>query len=93
MALTPEMAPNIYRIWIFAEWANLQFNHFLVRGDDEPLLFPAGLPGDARGSARSNLETPNVFDLRHISFSHFESDGVWFAQRVVSPRPQNRLLA
>jgi hypothetical protein len=57
MALTPEIAPNTYRIWIFAEWTNLQFNHFLVRRDDEPLLFHAGLPGDARGSARSNLET------------------------------------
>ena len=42
MAVTTEIAPNIYRISIFAEWANLQFNHFLVK-DDEPLLFHTGL--------------------------------------------------
>jgi hypothetical protein len=41
MAITTEIAPNVYRISIFAEWANLQFNHFLVK-DDEPLLFHTG---------------------------------------------------
>ena len=44
MAVTTEIAPNIYRISIFAEWGNLQFNHFLVK-DDEPLLFHTGLRG------------------------------------------------
>jgi hypothetical protein len=37
MAITAEIAPNIYRISIFAQRLNLQFNHFLVK-DDEPLL-------------------------------------------------------
>jgi hypothetical protein len=44
MAVTTEIAPNIYRISIFAQWGNLQFNHFLVK-DDEPLLFHTGLRG------------------------------------------------
>jgi hypothetical protein len=44
MSVITEIAPNIYRVSIFAEWANLQFNHFLVK-DDEPLLFHAGLRG------------------------------------------------
>ena len=42
MAVISEIAPNIYRISIFAQWGNLQFNHFLVK-DDEPLLFHTGL--------------------------------------------------
>jgi len=44
MAVITEIAPNIYRVSIFAQWANLQFNHFLVK-DDEPLLFHTGLRG------------------------------------------------
>ncbi len=28
MAVTTEIAANIYRILIFAQWGNLQFNHF-----------------------------------------------------------------
>jgi hypothetical protein len=44
MAVTTEIAPNPYRISIFAERGNLQFNHFLVK-DDEPLLFHTGLRG------------------------------------------------
>jgi hypothetical protein len=39
MAATTEIAPDIYRISIFAEWGNLQFNHFLLK-DDEPFLGP-----------------------------------------------------
>ena len=42
MAVTTEIAPDVYRIWIFAQWGNFQFNHFLVK-DDEPLLFHTGL--------------------------------------------------
>jgi flavorubredoxin len=73
MAVTTEIAPDIYRISIFAPWGNLQFNHFLVK-DDEPLLFHTGLRGihaEVR-NAVSALIHPS--ELRHISFSHFESD-------------------
>jgi hypothetical protein len=51
MAVITEIAPNIYRISIFAQWANLQFNHFLVK-DDEPLLYHTGLRGCTRKFAR-----------------------------------------
>jgi flavorubredoxin len=73
MATTTEIAPDIYRISIYAQWGDLQFNHFLVK-DDEPLLYHTGLRGmhaEIR-EAVSKLIKPS--DLRHISFSHFESD-------------------
>jgi flavorubredoxin len=73
VAVTTEIAPNIYRISIFAEWANLQFNHFLVK-DDEPLLFHTGLRGMHAEIREAVARLINLSELRHISFSHFESD-------------------
>ncbi len=73
MAVTTEIAPNVYRISIFAEWANLQFNHFLVK-DDEPLLFHTGLRGMHAEIREAVSKLINLSELRHISFSHFESD-------------------
>jgi len=73
MAVTTEIAPNIYRISIFAEWANLQFNHFLIK-DDEPLLFHTGLRGMHAEIREAVSKVMNVSELRHIGFSHFESD-------------------
>src|ERR1700733_5688688 len=73
MAVTTEIAPNIYRISIFAPWANLQFNHFLVK-NDEPLLFHTGLRGMHAEIREAVSRLINLSDLRHISFSHFESD-------------------
>ncbi|MDE3178848.1 MAG: MBL fold metallo-hydrolase [Acidobacteriota bacterium] len=73
MTTTTEIAPDVYRISIYAPWANLQFNHFLIK-DDEPLLFHTGLRGmfaEVRDAASKLIE---ISDLRHISFSHFESD-------------------
>ena len=51
----------------------MQFNHFLVR-DEEPLLFHAGLKGmfPALREAVAKLIDPAT--LRHIAWSHFESD-------------------
>jgi flavorubredoxin len=73
MALISEIAPDIFRISVFAPWANLQLNHFLVK-DDEPLLFHTGLRG-MHGEIREAVsKIISVSDLRHISFSHFESD-------------------
>jgi hypothetical protein len=43
-AVISEIAASIFRISIFAQRCNLQFNHFLVK-DDEPLLFDIGLRG------------------------------------------------
>ncbi len=73
MAAIHEIAPDVYRISIYASWANLQFNHFLIK-DDEPLLFHTGLRGmfsEVRDAVTRLISLP---DLRHISFSHFESD-------------------
>ena len=73
MAKTTEIAPNIYRISVYAQWADMQFNHFLVK-DDEPLLFHTGLRGMHAEIREAVSKLINVSDLRHISFSHFESD-------------------
>jgi flavorubredoxin len=73
MAVISEIAPNIYRISIFAQWGNLQFNHFLVK-DDEPLLFHTGLRGMHAEIREAVSKLISLSELRHISFSHFESD-------------------
>lgn len=73
MAVISEIAPNIFRISIFAQMGNLQFNHFLVK-DDEPLLFHTGLRGMHAEIREAVSKLINVSELRHISFSHFESD-------------------
>ncbi len=73
MAKISEIAPNVYRISIYAQAGDLQFNHFLVK-DDEPLLFHTGLRGMHAEIREAVSRLIDVSDLRHISFSHFESD-------------------
>lgn len=73
MAKTTEIAPNVYRISIYAQVADLQFNHFLVL-DDEPLLFHTGLRRMHAELREAVSRLIKLSDLRHISFSHFESD-------------------
>ena len=73
MASITEIAPNTYRISTYAEWAHLQFNHFLII-DDEPLLFHTGLRGMHAEIREAVSKLINLSELRHISFSHFESD-------------------
>src|SRR5579862_5272060 len=73
MAVISEIAPNIFRISIFAQLGNLQFNHFLVK-DDEPMLFHTGLRGMHAEIREAVSKLINLSELRHISFSHFESD-------------------
>ncbi len=68
-----EIAPDVYRISVFAEAFDLQFNHFLVK-DDEPLLYHTGLRGmhaEIRAAVSGIIP---LASLRHIGFSHFESD-------------------
>jgi flavorubredoxin len=73
MPSTTEIAPEVYRIAVYVPEINLEFSHFLVR-DEEPLLFHAGLRGmfPTLREEVSRLIEPSK--LRHISFSHFESD-------------------
>ena len=73
MAVTTEIAPNLYRISVFAPWGNLQFNHFLVK-DEEPLLFHTGLRRMHEEIREAVRRLINLAELRYISFSHFESD-------------------
>jgi flavorubredoxin len=73
MTRIDEIAPDLYRISVYAEAFDLQFNHFLVR-DEEPLLFHTGMRG-MFPQVREALST--VIDpatLRWISWSHFEVD-------------------
>jgi hypothetical protein len=44
MARIDEIAPDLYRVSIYAPQFDLQFNHFLIK-DDEPLLFHTGMGG------------------------------------------------
>jgi len=73
MAIITEIAPNIYRISIFVQSGNLQFNHFLVK-DDEPVLFHTGLRRMHVEIREAVSKLINLSALLHISFSHFESD-------------------
>lgn len=75
MTTIDEISPDVFRIGLYAEAFDLQFNHFLVR-DEEPLLHHAGMRGmfpDLR-EAVSKLIDPST--LCWISFSHFEVDEV-----------------
>lgn len=73
MTTIDEIAPDLFRLSLYVPDIDMQFNHFLVR-DEEPLLFHAGLksmfPALREGVAR--LIDPEK--LRHIAWSHFESD-------------------
>jgi flavorubredoxin len=73
MTIIHEIAPDLFRLSIYVPAIDMQFNHFLVR-DDEPLLFHAGLKGmfPALREAVASLIDPAK--LRHIAWSHFESD-------------------
>ena len=68
-----EIAPDLYRISIFAPQFNIQFNHFLIK-DDEPLLYHAGLKGmfPLLHEAIKTLIDPKL--IRWIGFSHYEVD-------------------
>jgi len=73
MSNISEIAPDVYRVSIYAPWAELQFNHFLVK-DDEPLLYHTGLRGMFPEVREAVSKILPVTEIRHIGFSHFESD-------------------
>src|SRR5215469_5911468 len=54
---------------------DMQFNHFLVR-DEEPLLFHAGLKGMFPALREAVAKIIDPAKLRHIPWSHFESDEI-----------------
>ncbi|MEQ8791671.1 MAG: MBL fold metallo-hydrolase [Pirellulaceae bacterium] len=73
MTAIDEIAPDVFRLSLYVPELDMQFNHFLVR-DEEPLLFHAGLKAmfPALREAVATLIDPAA--LRHIAWSHFESD-------------------
>ena len=73
MANITEIAENIYRISIYAESFDLQFNHFLVK-DEEPLLYHAGMKGMFPDLHDAVAKIIKPSELRWISWSHFEVD-------------------
>lgn len=73
MAKIDEIAPDVYRVSIFAAPINLQFNHFLIK-DDEPLLFHAGYKGMFPEMKEAVAKILDPSKIRWIGFSHFESD-------------------
>lgn len=73
--MTPihEIAPDLFRISVYVPEFDMQFNHFLVR-DEEPLLFHAGLRAMFPALREAIGTLINPASLRHIAWSHFESD-------------------
>src|SRR5690349_841711 len=70
-----EIAPDLFRLSVYVPDFDMQFNHFLVR-DEEPLLFHAGFKRmfPILRDAVGKLIDPTK--LRHVAWSHFESDEV-----------------
>jgi flavorubredoxin len=68
-----EIAPDIYRLSIYAPDFNLQFNHFLIK-DDEPMLYHAGMRQMFPALLEAVKKIINPSDIRWIGFSHFEVD-------------------
>lgn len=73
MVSTTEISQDVYRISVFVPEIDLEFSHFLVK-DDEPLLFHAGLRGMFPILRDELSRIIDISKLRHIGFSHFESD-------------------
>ncbi len=73
MTAIHEIAPDLFRLSRYVPEIDMQFNHFLVR-DEEPLLFHTGSKAmfPALRDAVATLIDPS--QLRHIAWSHFESD-------------------
>jgi flavorubredoxin len=73
MTHVTEIAADVYRVSVFVPEINLQFNHFLVR-DDQPLLFHTGLRAMYPMVRDAVARVIDPATIRHIGFSHFESD-------------------
>lgn len=73
MTVINEIAPDIFRLSIYVPEFDMQFNHFLVR-DEESLLFHAGLKGMFPSLLEAVATLIDPVTLRHIAWSHFESD-------------------
>lgn len=75
MTTIDEISPDVYRISLFVEQFDLQFNHFLIK-DEEPLLYHAGMRGMFPELLEAVTKLIDPATLRWISWSHFEVDEV-----------------
>jgi len=91
MAVISEIAPDVFRISVFAQRGNVQFNHFLVM-DDEPLLYHTGLRGMYAEVREAVASLVDVSRLRHIGFSHFESDECGSLNEWLSAAPHSDVI-
>jgi len=73
MTAINEIAPDLFRISVYVPAFDMQFNHFLVR-DEEPLLFHAGFKGMFPVLREAVASLIDATTLRHVGWSHFESD-------------------
>jgi flavorubredoxin len=81
MARIDEIAPDLYRLSIYAPQFDLQFNHFLIN-DDEPLLFHTGMRRMFPEVRDAVAQLIDPAALRWISWSHFEVDECGALKRV-----------
>lgn len=70
---TTEIAPDVYRISVYVEGMNLQFNHFLII-DEQPMLYHAGMKQMFPLLREAVQKIIDPAKLRWIGFSHFEVD-------------------
>ena len=68
-----EIAPDVYRIGLYAQENDLQFNFFLVR-DEQPLLFTTGFRFTFPALREAVARVIDPSRIRWVGFSHFESD-------------------
>ena len=73
MPAIDEIAPDLFRLSVYVPTFDMQFNHFLVR-DEEPLLFHTGLKAMFPELREAVAKVIDPAKLRHIAWSHFESD-------------------
>ncbi len=86
-----EIAEDVYRISVFVPEINLTFNHFLVK-DDEPLLFHTGLRGMFPLVREAVATLIDPASIRHIGFSHFESDECGALNHWLEIAPQSQAV-
>ena len=87
MSAINEIAPDLFRLSIYVPDFDMQFNHFLVR-DEEPLLFHAGLKAMFPPLREAVAKLIDPAKLRHIAWSHFESDECGALNRWLELAPQ-----
>jgi flavorubredoxin len=82
-----EIAPDLFRLSIYVPDFDMQFNHFLVR-DEEPLLFHAGFKAMFPPLKEAVAKLIDPAKLRHIAWSHFESDEIGGLNHWLELAPQ-----